>query len=57
MNTCGAAAESAPKAAEKAPVVITPQMKTVLDYLVEYGEMTDDDFHSQIVLAATANVS
>lgn len=57
MNTCGAAAESAPKAAEKAPVVITPQMKTVLDYLAEYGEMTDDDFHSQIVLAATANVS
>lgn len=26
-----------------APVVVTPQMKTVLDYLAEYGEMNDDD--------------
>ena len=41
MNACGAVAERVPEAAEKAPVVITPQMKTVLDYLAEYGEMTD----------------
>ena len=43
MNACGAVAERVPEAAEKAPVAITPQMKTVLDYLAEYGEMTDED--------------
>ena len=53
MNTCGAAAESAPKAAEKAPVVITPQMKTVLDYLAEYGEMTDDDLQELLNVKKT----
>ena len=53
MNTCGAAAESAPEAAEKAPVVITPQMKTVLDYLAEYGEMTDDDLQELLNVKKT----
>lgn len=41
MNACGAVAERVPEVTEKAPVAITPQMKTVLDYLAEYGEMTD----------------
>ena len=27
----------------KAPAAITPQMKVVLDYLAEYGEMTDEE--------------
>ena len=43
MNAAGTATESIPAATEKEPVAITPQMKTVMDYLAEYGEMTDED--------------
>ena len=48
MNACGV-----PEAAEKAPVVITPQMKTVLDYLAEYGEMTDEDLQELLNIKKT----
>ena len=40
MNVSGAVSESMPETTEKVPGVITPQMKTVIDYLAEYGEMT-----------------
>ena len=43
MNVSGAVSESMPETTEKVPGVITPQMKTVIDYLAEYGEMTDED--------------
>ena len=53
MNACGAVAERVPEAAEKAPVAITPQMKTVLDYLAEYGEMTDGDLQELLNIKKT----
>ena len=53
MNTVGAAAESVPEEAEKVPVTITPQMKTVLDYLAEYGEITDDDLQELLNIKKT----
>ena len=53
MNTCDGVSESAPEAAEKVPVVITSQMKTVMDYLSEYGEMTDDDLQELLNVKKT----
>ena len=53
MNACGAVAERVPEAAEKPPVAITPQMKTVLDYLAEYGEMTDEDLQELLNIKKT----
>lgn len=53
MNTAGAVIESTPEAAEKAPVTITPQMKTVMDYLAEYGEMTDEDLQELLNVKKT----
>lgn len=53
MNACGTVAERVPEAAEKAPVAITPQMKTVLDYLAEYGEMTDEDLQELLNIKKT----
>ena len=52
MNTCNAVSESTPGAAEKTPV-ITTQMKTVLDYLAEYGEMTDEDLQALLNIKKT----
>ena len=53
MNACGTPAERVPEATEKAPVAITPQMKTVLDYLAEYGEMTDEDLQELLNIKKT----
>lgn len=53
MNTCTGAAERAPEATEKAPATVTPQMKTVLDYLAEYGEMTDEDLQELLNVKKT----
>ena len=53
MNACGAVAERVPEVAEKPPVAITPQMKTVLDYLAEYGEMTDEDLQELLNIKKT----
>lgn len=39
--------------AEKAPVVLTPQMKTVVDYLSEYGEMSDEDLQELLSIKKT----
>ena len=36
-----------------APVVVTPQMRTVLDYLAEYGEMNDDDLQELLNVKKT----
>lgn len=51
MNANGAV--NIPKATEKTPAVITPQMKTVLDYLAEYGEMTDEELQELLNIKKT----
>ena len=52
-NVCDSASERVPKAAEKAPTTITPQMKAVIDYLAEYGEMTDEDLQELLNVKKT----
>ncbi|MGN1414891.1 MAG: RNA-binding domain-containing protein [Anaerovoracaceae bacterium] len=53
MNANGTAAESAPQVKEKVLSGITPQMKTVMDYLEEYGEMTDEDLQELLNIKKT----
>lgn len=53
MNTSGAPVKSAPEAAVKASAPITPQMKAVMDYLSEYGEMTDDELQDLLNVKKT----
>ena len=53
MNANGGVAENIPEASEKAPVAITHQMKTVMDYLAEYGEMTDEDLQELLNIKKT----
>ena len=53
MNVVGTTTESVPETAEKAPVTITPQMKTVMDYLAEYGEMTNEDLQELLNIKKT----
>ncbi len=43
MNANAEVAETSPVVPVNTPIAITPQMKTVLDYLAEYGEMTDEE--------------
>ena len=45
--------ENVLEASEKAPVVITHRMKTVLDYLAEYGEMADEDLQELLNIKKT----
>lgn len=52
MNAAGAAIESAPEKGT-APAAITPQMKIVMDYLAEYGEMTDEDLQELLNIKKT----
>ena len=52
-NVCDSASERVTKAAEKAPTTITPQMKAVIDYLAEYGEMTDEDLQELLNVKKT----
>lgn len=53
MNAGDAIAEAVPEATEKKPAVITPQMKTVMEYLTEYGEMTDEDLQELLNIKKT----
>lgn len=53
MNANAGAAEIVPAKTEKTPVVVTPQMKTVMDYLAEYGEMTDGDLQDLLNIKKT----
>ena len=43
MNVNMQASLSIQETAHGTLTAVTPQMKTVLDYLAEYGEMTDED--------------
>ena len=53
MNAGDAIAEVVPETVKEKPAVITPQMKTVMDYLAEYGEMTDEDLQELLNIKKT----
>lgn len=53
MNASEAVMESTRETTVKKPVVITPQMKIVLDYLEEYGEMTDEELQELLNIKKT----
>ena len=53
MNVVGTTIENAPETAQKTPVAVTPQMKTVMDYLAEYGQMTDEDLQELLNIKKT----
>ncbi len=53
MNASDSVAKNVPETIEKVPVVVTPQMKTVMDYLAEYGEMTDEDLQELLNIKKT----
>lgn len=52
-NASGLVSETTTKVVEKATVTITPQMKIVMDYLAEYGEMTDEDLQELLNIKKT----
>ncbi len=53
MNANAEIVEAAPATSEKTHVVMTPQMKTVVDYLSEYGEMSDEDLQELLNIKKT----
>jgi len=53
MNASGAIIESMEETPEKTSIIITPQMKMVIDYLAEYGEMTDEDLQELLNIKKT----
>ena len=53
MNAASVASEDASLTTGKATAAITPQMKTVMDYLAEYGEMTDEDLQELLNVKKT----
>lgn len=53
MNAASVASDDAPATTGKSTAAITPQMKTVLDYLAEYGEMTDEDLQELLNIKKT----
>lgn len=52
-NAVGAAGESKPQAEEEAPVMLSSQMKMVMEYLTEYGEMTDGEMQELLNVKKT----
>ena len=53
MNANAQAALTIPETAQATLTAVTPQMKTVLDYLAEYGEMTDEDLQELLNVKKT----
>ena len=53
MNATDATNEDTPATTGKSTAAITPQMKTVMDYLAEYGEMTDEDLQELLNIKKT----
>ena len=53
MNATDTANEDTPATTGKSTAAITPQMKTVMDYLAEYGEMTDEDLQELLNVKKT----
>ena len=56
MNAVSAGAENAAEAKPAVPV-ITPQMKIVLDYLKEYGEMRDEELQELLHIKKDQSLS
>ena len=53
LPNMNAASDDAPAITIKSTAAITPQMKTVMDYLAEYGEMTDEDLQELLNIKKT----
>ena len=53
MNANAQVAPTVSEAAQATLTAVTPQMKTVLDYLAEYGEMTDEDLQELLNVKKT----
>lgn len=53
MNAMDIENEAAPMKTAKVPAAITPQMKIVMDYLEEYGEMTEEDLQELLNIKKT----
>ena len=53
MNANVEAVKDTQETIEIAPIIVTPQMKTVLDYLTEYGEMADEDLQELLNVKKT----
>lgn len=53
INAVGSAVENVPVVSGKSSTGITPQMKMVMDYLAEYGEMTDEDLQELLNIKKT----
>lgn len=53
MNTPAETSVTVPAKAEAVSVTVTPQMRTVLDYLAEYDEMTDLDLQELLNVKKT----
>ena len=53
MNAGVTTAVSAEEMPQKTSVTMTPQMKIVMDYLAEYGEMTDEDLQELLNIKKT----
>lgn len=53
MNAVGSVVENVPVVSGKFSTGITPQMKMVMDYLAEYGEMTDEDLQELLNIKKT----
>lgn len=53
MNTRGPVAQSVPSGSHAHLTGITPQMKVVLEYLTQHGEMTDDDLQKLLCIKKT----
>ena len=53
MNAESTAIEPAQITTNKTAATVTPQMKTVMDYLAEYGEMTDEDLQELLNVKKT----
>lgn len=53
MNANTEDTETVREVTGNASTIVTPQMKTVLDYLAEYGEMTEDDLQEMLNIKKT----
>ena len=53
MNAVSAASVSKAPEAKSDVSTVTPQMKMVLDYLAEYGEMSDEDLQELLNIKKT----
>lgn len=53
MNAKTEVLENTPGLTQNSTIAITPQMKTVMDYLAEYGELTDEELQELLNIKKT----